>query len=95
MRTALAYRAETIGGDDTKLIGHPKRHRRISNEDVRNFLDRDVATAHNRLTRMRRKGWIRSWVLSRPATTPVEGRTPLYPIDSARLSLYSRRGYRF
>lgn len=58
MRTALAYRAETIGGDDTKLIGHLKRHRRISNEDVRNYLDCDVATARNRLTRMRRKGWI-------------------------------------
>jgi ATP-dependent DNA helicase RecG len=58
MRNALTYRAETIDGDDTKLIRHLKRHRRISNEDVRNYLDCDVATARNRLTRMRRKGWI-------------------------------------
>jgi len=58
MRTALTYRAETIDSDDSKLIRHLKRHRRISNEDVRNYLDCDVATARNRLTRMRNKGWI-------------------------------------
>ena len=58
MRSALTYRAETIDSDDTKLIRHLKRHRRISNEDVRNYLDCDVATARNRLTRMRRKDWI-------------------------------------
>jgi ATP-dependent DNA helicase RecG len=58
MRTALTYRVETIDRDDAKLIRHLKRHRRISNEDVRNYLDCDVATARNRLTRMRRKGWI-------------------------------------
>lgn len=58
MRTALTYRAETIDSDDAKLIRHLKRHRRISNEDVRNYLDCDVPTARNRLTRMRRKGWI-------------------------------------
>lgn len=27
-------------------------------EDVRGYIDCDVATARNRLTRMRRKGWI-------------------------------------
>jgi ATP-dependent DNA helicase RecG len=58
MRSALSYRVETIDGDDAKLIRHLKRHRRISNEDVRNYLDCDVPTARNRLTRMRRKGWI-------------------------------------
>lgn len=58
MRGALTYRVETIDSDDAKLIRHLKRHRRISNEDVRNYLDCDVATARNRLTRMRRKGWI-------------------------------------
>jgi DNA-binding MarR family transcriptional regulator len=58
MRSALTYRVETIDGDDAKLIRHLKRHRRISNEDVRNYLDCDVPTARNRLTRMRRKGWI-------------------------------------
>jgi ATP-dependent DNA helicase RecG len=58
MRSALSYRAGDIAGDDAKLIRHLKRHRRISNEDVRNYLDCDVATARNRLTRMRGKGWI-------------------------------------
>lgn len=58
MRTTLSYRAEDMAGDDAKLIRHLKRHRRISNEDVRNYLDCDVATARNRLTRMRGKGWI-------------------------------------
>ncbi len=58
MRSALTYRAETIDRDDAKLIRHLRRHRRISNEDVRSYLDCDVATARNRLTRMRRKGLI-------------------------------------
>lgn len=58
MRGAITYRVETIDSDDAKLIRHLKRHRRISNEDVRNYLDCDVATARNRLTRMRSKGWI-------------------------------------
>jgi len=35
-----------------------KRHRRISNENVRDYLDCDVPTARNRLTRMRKLGWI-------------------------------------
>jgi ATP-dependent DNA helicase RecG len=58
MRSALTYRVETIDSDDAKLIRHLKRHRRISNEDVRNYLDCDVATARNRLTRMRKNGLI-------------------------------------
>ena len=58
MRGALTYRVETINSDDAKLIRHLRRHRRISNEDVRSYLDCDVATARNRLTRMRQKGWI-------------------------------------
>lgn len=58
MRGALAYRTETIDSDDAKLVRHLKRHRRITNEDVRNYLDCDVATARNRLTRLRSKGLI-------------------------------------
>lgn len=58
MRAALTYRVESIDSDDGKLIRHLKRHRRISNEDVRNYLDCDIATARNRLTRMRKNGLI-------------------------------------
>lgn len=58
LRTALSYRTETIDSDDQKLIRHLRRYGRITNADVRDFLDCDVATARNRLTRFRRKGWI-------------------------------------
>ena len=58
LRSALGYRVDSIDSDDGKLVRHLKRHGRISNEDVRNYLDCDVATARNRLTRMRKKGWI-------------------------------------
>jgi ATP-dependent DNA helicase RecG len=58
LRTALTYRTETIDSDDAKLLRHLKRHRRIANEDVRSYLNCGVATARNRLTRLRAMGWI-------------------------------------
>lgn len=58
MRNALTYRTTTVGSDELKLVRHLLRHGRISNEDVRNYLDCDVPTARNRLTAMRKKGWI-------------------------------------
>jgi ATP-dependent DNA helicase RecG len=58
LRPALKYRTGTIDIDDDKLLRHLKRHRRIANEDVRNYLECDVATARNRLTRLRKKGYI-------------------------------------
>jgi ATP-dependent DNA helicase RecG len=58
MGNALTYRSRSLDSDDIKLGRHLKRHRRISNEDVRSYLDCDVATARNRLTRMRKLGWI-------------------------------------
>ena len=59
LRPALRYRVGTIDIDDAKLLRHLKRHRRIANEDVRNYLECDVATARNRLTRLRKQGYIR------------------------------------
>jgi len=59
LRSALAYRTGTIDIDDAKLLRHLKRHRRIANEDVRNYLECDVATARNRLTRLRNRGFIK------------------------------------
>ncbi|WP_062355681.1 RNA-binding domain-containing protein [Herbidospora yilanensis] len=58
MRAAISYRVDRIDAEDNKLIRHLERHGRISNEDVRNYLDCDIATARNRLTRLRRKGLI-------------------------------------
>jgi ATP-dependent DNA helicase RecG len=58
LRTALSYRTETVDSDDQKLIRHLQRYGRITNADVRDFLDCDVATARNRLRRLRTKGWI-------------------------------------
>lgn len=58
LRSALSYRTGAIDADDAKLLRHLKRHRRIANEDVRNYLDCDVPTARNRLTRLRQKGYI-------------------------------------
>lgn len=58
LRPALKYRTGTIDIDDAKLLRHLKRHRRIANEDVRNYLECDVATARNRLTRLRKRGYI-------------------------------------
>ena len=58
LRGALAYRVDSIDSDDAKLVRHLKRHGRISNQDVRDYLDCDVPTARNRLTRLRQKGWI-------------------------------------
>lgn len=58
MRAAISYRVDTIDAEDTKLMRHLERHGRISNEDVRNYLDCDNAIARNRLTRLRRKGLI-------------------------------------
>ncbi len=58
LRPALQYRTDTIDIDDAKLLRHLKRHRRIANEDVRNYLECDVPTARNRLTRLRKRGYI-------------------------------------
>jgi ATP-dependent DNA helicase RecG len=58
LRPALTYRTGTIDMDDAKLLRHLKRHRRIANEDVRNYLECDVPTARNRLTRLRNRGYI-------------------------------------
>jgi ATP-dependent DNA helicase RecG len=58
LRPALKYRTGTIDIDDAKLLRHLKRHGRIANEDVRNYLECDVATARNRLTRLRNRGYI-------------------------------------
>ena len=58
LRPALEYRTATIDIDDAKLLRHLKRHRRIANEDVRNYLECDVPTARNRLTRLRNRGFI-------------------------------------
>lgn len=58
LRGALTYRVDSIDSDDIKLIRHLKRHRRIANEDVRAYLDCDVATARNRLARLRAKALI-------------------------------------
>ena len=58
LRPALRYRTTSIDTDDAKLLRHLKRHRRIANEDVRNYLECDLATARNRLTRLRTRGYI-------------------------------------
>jgi ATP-dependent DNA helicase RecG len=58
LRTALQYRTETVDSDDRKLIRHLRRNGRITNADVRDYLDCDTYTARNRLTRLRKKGWI-------------------------------------
>lgn len=58
LRPALKYRIASIDVDDAKLLRHLKRHRRIANEDVRNYLECDVSTARNRLARLRKKGYI-------------------------------------
>lgn len=58
LRPALKYRTGTIDIDDAKLLRHLKRHRRIANEDVRNYLECDVTTARNRLARLRKRGYI-------------------------------------
>lgn len=58
LRTALSYRTETVDSDDQKLVRHLQRYGRITNADVRDFLDCDVLTARNRLRRLRDKGWI-------------------------------------
>jgi ATP-dependent DNA helicase RecG len=58
LRPALKYRTGSIDLDDAKLLRHLKRHRRIANEDVRNYLECDVATARNRLARLRKRGYI-------------------------------------
>jgi len=58
LRPALRYRTGSIDLDEAKLLRHLKRHRRIANEDVRNYLECDVPTARNRLTRLRNQGFI-------------------------------------
>ncbi|MGW8725733.1 RNA-binding domain-containing protein [Streptomyces sp. NPDC055808] len=58
MRAAISYRVASIDTDDQKLIRHLRRHGRITNEDVRNYLDCDIPTARNRLTRLRNRGLI-------------------------------------
>ncbi|MPQ97758.1 hypothetical protein GB931_07450 [Modestobacter sp. I12A-02628] len=58
MRTAVSYASRSIDEDDDKILRHLRRHGRITNEDVRAYLDCDVATARNRLTRLRKRGLI-------------------------------------
>jgi ATP-dependent DNA helicase RecG len=58
IRSALRYRTATIDGDDQKLIRHLQRNGRITNADVRDYLDCDVYLARDRLTRLRKRGWI-------------------------------------
>jgi ATP-dependent DNA helicase RecG len=58
MRDAVSYRRRSLESDDQKLIRHLQRHGRISNEDVRAYLDCDMATARNRLTALRKRGLI-------------------------------------
>lgn len=58
MRASITYRTNSIDSDDAKLIRHLRRHAHITNEDVRNYLDCDIMTARNRLTRLRKKGLI-------------------------------------
>lgn len=58
IRAALRYRTVTIDGDDQKLIRHLQRNGRITNADVRDYLDCDVFLARDRLARMRKRGWI-------------------------------------
>jgi ATP-dependent DNA helicase RecG len=58
MRAAVTYRTDSLDQDDAKLIRHLQRHGRISNEDVRAYLDCDVPTARNRLARLRKHGLI-------------------------------------
>ena len=53
MRSALTYRTNNIDSDDEKLMRHLRRHHKITNEDVRNYLDCDIMTARNRLKRLR------------------------------------------
>ncbi|MDZ7578929.1 MAG: ATP-binding protein [Candidatus Nanopelagicales bacterium] len=58
MGEAVSYRTRSIDQDDRKIIAHLLRHSRITNEDVRNYLDCDTATARNRLSRFRSLGLI-------------------------------------
>jgi ATP-dependent DNA helicase RecG len=58
MRASISYRVTTIDADEQKLVRHLKRHGRITNEDVRNYLDCDAATARNRITSLRNRGLI-------------------------------------
>ncbi len=58
MRASVTYRTNSIDSDDAKLIRHLRRHAQITNADVRNYLDCDVMTARNRLTRLRQRGLI-------------------------------------
>jgi ATP-dependent DNA helicase RecG len=58
MRAAITYRVDSVDSDDVKIVRHLRRHGRIANEDVRNYLDCDVPTARNRLTRLRVRGLI-------------------------------------
>lgn len=58
LKTAVIYREVDIDADDDKLLRHLRRHGRISNEDVRGYLDCDTNTARNRLARLRKRGLI-------------------------------------
>jgi ATP-dependent DNA helicase RecG len=58
MRAAVTYRTGSLEADDAKLIRHLRRYGQIANENVRAYLDCDVSTARNRLTRLRTRGLI-------------------------------------
>ena len=53
LRLALTYRTNSVDADDEKLLRHLRRHQKITNEDVRSYLDCDIMTARNRLKRLR------------------------------------------
>lgn len=80
LKTAVRYRTTDIDSDDKKLIGHLQRYGRISNEDVRNYLDCDVGTARNRLAALRRRG-----LIDFAADSPRRGARVVY-VPTDRLS---------
>lgn len=85
LRRALAYRTESIDDDDAKLIRHLHRHRSITNEDVRDYLNCDTPTARNRLTRFRKKGWIK-FADGSPTRGPNVTYVPTEALDKVKVN---------
>lgn len=86
MRNALTYRTASVDSEEQKLIRHLKRHGRISNEDVRSYLNCDVPTARNRLTALRKKG-----LIAFAPGSPTRGRSVEY-VKTAALDLLQDAG---
>jgi len=82
LRLALTYRTTSVDADDEKLLRHLRRHRRISNEDVRNYLDCDIMTARNRLKRLRDRK-----LIDFAPDSPRRGAMVVYVATEAALSL--------